>query len=85
MKTLRGWIPAGFFAIVMLLGVTVANAGIIVGGNTTDPEDPCTDPTTSTTLLDAATGIIVGGSSYTGIIVVDNTSTTDLCGIIVGG
>ena len=85
MKALRGWIPAGLLAI-MLFGSTVANAGtgIIIGGaGYTDPGDPCSgsgvDP-----LLSAATGIIIGGAGYTGIIVVDNSSTTT-CGIIIGG
>ena len=84
MKTLRGWIPAGFLAAIMLLGST-ANAGIIIGGaGYTDPGDPCTDGSgTVNQLLNAATGIIIGGAGYTGIIVVDNSAPA--CGIIIGG
>jgi hypothetical protein len=88
MKTLRGWIPAGILAVAMLFGSTGANAGtgIIIGGSGyTDPGDPCTDQSTSSKLLNAATGIIIGGASYTGIIVVDNSPTAPLCGIIIGG
>jgi hypothetical protein len=83
MKTFRGWIPAGFLAVALLFGSTAANAGIIIGGaSNTDSGDPCGDSTVDQ-LLNAATGIIIGGAGYTGIIVVDNSQTA--CGIIIGG
>jgi len=89
MKALRGWIPAGILAAVLMFGSTVANAGtgIIIGGaGYTDPGDPCSGQTSGVNqLLSAATGIIIGGAGYTGIIVVDNSSSTTACGIIIGG
>jgi len=87
MKTFRGWIPAGVLAVALLFGSTAANAGIIIGGaGYSDPVDPCTDGSgTVNQLLNAATGIIIGGAGYTGIIVVDNSSSTTACGIIIGG
>jgi len=82
MTKLRGYIPTMFMAVTLMFGATAANAGIIVGGRTTE-ETASTESTTTLTgvLLDlvnfATTGIIVGGRD--GIIVGGRD------GIIVGG
>jgi hypothetical protein len=91
---MRGWIPTAVLAATLLLGSITANAngGIIIGGNLTKTEDPCTvnDSEKSLTgiIVTDLTGIIIGGNFVnTGIIVTDLT-TKDApvnCGIIIGG
>jgi hypothetical protein len=90
-KKMKGWIPTTFLALVLLFGSTVAKAdGIIIGGNLTDTEDPCTVSKKSLTgiIVTDLTGIIIGGNLVgTGIIVTDLV-TKDApvnCGIIIGG
>ncbi len=71
--------PTVGLIVVMLMGTTFANGGIIVGGLTSDQNQPCTEieKVDSGIIVGGYTGIIVGG--FTGIIVGGFT------GIIVGG
>ncbi len=87
MTKLRGYIPTMLMLVTLMFGTTAANAGIIVGGRTSE-ETPSTT-TLSGVLIDivtfATTGIIVGGRD--GIIVGgrDGIIVGGRDGIIVGG
>src|SRR3954468_16529869 len=66
MKTVKGWIPAGFLAATLLFGSTVAHAGIIYGYTASSTTTGCTDITASNSgIIYGFTGIIYG---FTGII-----------------
>jgi hypothetical protein len=76
MKTIKGWIPTGILTAALLVSATAANAGVITGGLTTDPTDPCTaDQKIDYKKIDS--GVITGG--ITGVI------TGGLTGVITGG
>jgi hypothetical protein len=88
MKTIKGWIPTGILTATLLLSATAANAGVITGGLTTDPSDPCTvDQQVSRrvpnqkldwgVITGGLTGVITGG--FTGVI------TGGFTGVITGG
>ena len=74
MTKLRGYIPTMTLMLVMLFGVTAANAGdgIIIGGRTQQASTTTTD--TEETSLD---GIIIGGFK--------KAATFMSTGIIIGG
>ncbi|HQU91402.1 MAG TPA: hypothetical protein PLK77_03855 [Pyrinomonadaceae bacterium] len=87
MTKLRGYIPTMLMLVTLMFGTTAANAGIIVGGRTS--EETASTTTLSGVLIDivtfATTGIIVGGRD--GIIVGgrDGIIVGGRDGIIVGG
>ena len=76
-------------AMVLTLGTTFANAGIIVAGKGSVPPktEPCSQPTDKSLggiIVAGFTGIIVAG--FTGIIVAGKGDTAPVnCGIIVAG
>lgn len=98
MKTIKGWIPTGILTATLLVSATAANAGVITGGLTTDPTDPCTVEKKVDQKMDwgvitgGLTGVITGGlagvitGGLTGIIVTDYKSDDPVnCGVITGG
>ena len=95
MKTLKGWITTSFLAITLIVSTMPANAGVIIGGgDLTTTIDNCTASSTKVGKLDfgviigGLTGVIIGG--FTGVIFgggftdTDTTSTQN-CGVIIGG
>jgi len=98
MRNLKRIIAATTMAMVLLIGSTFANDGIIVLGaktsgttRTTEPKSqPCTDKSATGIIVTDLTGIIVLG--FTGIIVTDfagctptDTKSSSATGIIVLG
>lgn len=95
MRKLRGFIPTTALLVSIVLGATVANAGIIINSKTgLDGSDPCKEETglDAGSLINALTGIII--NSKTGIIInskdgiIINSKTlagdeNDTCGIII--
>jgi hypothetical protein len=90
MKTLKGWITTSCLVATLMLSTMNANAGVIIGGVTSEP---CTDTTSKVGKIDygviigGLVGVIIGGFANTGVIIgglVDETPTTN-CGVIIGG
>ena len=91
MNTLKGWITTGCLVAMLTLSTMTANAGVIIGGATSEP---CSDTTTKVGKVDygviigGLVGVIIGGGfASTGVIIgggLADTSTTN-CGVIIGG
>lgn len=82
MKNIKNVSAAITLIAVMAFGTTFANAGIIIGGVTS--ENPCEQTVKPGIIIGGLTGIIIGG--LTGIIIGGATDDTPVdCGIIIGG
>lgn len=83
MKKFKNLFAAFTLATVLAFGTNLASAGLLISDFApTGDEKPCPEETTS--IIDAATGIIVLG--FTGIIVLGVADTEAApCGIIVLG
>lgn len=90
MKTLKGWITMSCLVATLILSTINANAGVIIGGATSEP---CTDTTVKVEKIDygviigGLVGVIIGGFTNTGVIIgglTVDTPTTN-CGVIIGG
>lgn len=86
MKNLKKMIATLGLAVVMMMTVSTANAGIIIGDAKGDTNQPCTEQKEKTDwgmILSDFTGVIVYG--FTGIIIVGAADTPVDCGVIVYG
>ncbi len=74
-------------AVVMMMTVSTANAGIILADAKGDTNQPCTEQKEGKTdwgiILADFTGVVVHG--FTGIIIVGAADTPVDCGVVVHG
>lgn len=90
MRILRGIIPTTMLMLVLVVGTTFANTGIVVAG-AAETTEPCTVKVDSGIVVAGITGIVVAGftgivvAGFTGIVVAGATDTQTDCGIVVAG
>lgn len=95
MKNLRNLMTGFVLAIVLVIGVGTANAGILMTDSFKDTTpQPCTGTDTkvdSGVIVTGLTGVIVTGftgvivTGFTGVIVTGAVDTQTDCGVIVTG
>lgn len=85
MKNLKKMIATLGLAVVMMMTVSTANAGIILADAKGDTNQPCTeqkgDKADWGIVIHAFTGIVI--HAFTGIIIVGAADTPVDCGIVI--
>ena len=87
MKRINNIIAATLITVVLSVGTTFGNSGILVAGFNDDTTPSCTETTSrnfdSGILVAGFTGILVAG--FTGILVAGASDGPTECGILVAG
>jgi hypothetical protein len=92
MKNLRNLMTGFVLAVVIMLGVGTANAGILMSDFKGEAPQPCTETNTKVdngVIVTGLTGVIVTGftgvivTGFTGVIVTGAIETKTDCGILM--
>ena len=82
MKNLRNLMAAVTLAMVLMVGTSMANTGILMTDLKGDDTQPCTETKVDWgVIIHSVTGVII--HSVTGVIIHSATDTNTNCGVII--